>query len=96
MMQPNVLVVCWTNVLKSESSLKTSMPRSLPIFCQNILSNRSSWGTVYGYVIVSWNLLCMARSEEFGKALLKCREAFHRAPTVYISEEGKRSSLLGD
>ena len=28
-MQDNLLVACWTNVLKSESTLKTSMPRSL-------------------------------------------------------------------
>ena len=71
MMQNNVLVACWTNVLKSESALKTSMPRSLPKFWPNILSNRSSRGTMYGYVVVLSNLLCMASSEGFGKAFVE-------------------------
>ena len=34
-MQDNFLVACWTNVLKSESALKTSMQRSLPNFWRN-------------------------------------------------------------
>ena len=51
-MQDNFLVACWTNVLKSQGALKTSIPRSLPNFWPKILSNRSSRGTVYGYVIV--------------------------------------------
>ena len=29
------LVACWTNVLKPESDLKTSMPRSLPKLSQS-------------------------------------------------------------
>ena len=34
-MQDNFLVVCWTNVLKSESALKASMPRSLQILAKH-------------------------------------------------------------
>ena len=50
-MQDNFLVLCWMNVLTSESALKTSMSRRLPNFWPNIRSNPSSRGTVYGYVI---------------------------------------------
>ena len=51
-MQDNFLVACWTNVLKSENALKTSIARSLSNIRPNIRSNRSGGGTVYGYVIV--------------------------------------------
>ena len=48
------------------------MPRSLPNFWPNILSNCSSQGTGYGYVIVLQNLLCMVSLKGFGKARVKC------------------------
>ena len=37
---------------ESESTLKTSMPRSFPNICPNIRSNRSTRGTEYGYATV--------------------------------------------